>query len=167
MNRPQNTQQAQFGTLTRRPSAWQWLVDNLLVLLLCVAGLAMAGMDGMALSNLLFGLSLLVALGLVYRLIYIKKTVYYITAEQLIHEHGVLHRTRDYIELYRIVDFREDSRFLQQLFGLKSIRVFSGDRTTPSLDLIGMDVDDPLIPEIRIRVAYNKRRNGIYEIANR
>lgn len=167
MNTPQNTQQPQFGTLTRRPSAWQWLVDNLLVLILCAAGLAVAGIDGMAMSHLLFWVSVFVALGLCYRLLYIKKMVYYITAEQLIYEHGVFHRTRDYIELYRIVDFREDSRFLQQLFGLKTVRIFSGDRTTPSLDLIGMDVDDILIPEIRIRVAYNKRRNGIYEITNR
>lgn len=167
MNPQQERQQPQFGTLTRRPSAWQWLVDNLLVILLCAGGLTVAGMDGMAMRSLLFWVSLLVALGLCYRLVYIKKTVYYITAEQLIHEHGVLHRTRDYIELYRIVDFREDSRFLQQLFGLKTVRVFSGDRTTPSLDLIGMESNDPLIPEIRIRVAYNKRRNGIYEITNR
>ena len=31
--------------------------------------------------------------------------LYTITGEQLVYEHGVFSRSRDYIELYRIVDF--------------------------------------------------------------
>jgi len=162
----QHGEEPHFGTIIRRPSIRQWVVNDGFVMLLCMIGLVMAGMDGFALKNLLLWVSLSVALCLCYSLVYLKRTVFLITAEQIIHEHGVFHRTRDYIELYRVTDFQEDSRFLQQLLGIKTVRVFSGDRTTPRLDMAGMAADDILIPEIRRRTASCKRKNGIYEITN-
>ena len=56
---------------------------------------------------------------------------------------------------------------LQQLCGLKTVSVHSGDRTTPQLDIIGMGINDDLVTVIRGRVELNKRRKGIYEITNR
>ena len=93
--------------------------------------------------------------------------IYRITDEQLIYEHGVITRSSDYVELYRVVDFAERSNLLQQLCGLKTVSVHSGDRTTPRLDIIGMDMNNDLVPVIRGRVELNKRRKGIYEITNR
>ena len=85
----------------------------------------------------------------------------------MIYEHGVFKRTRDYCELYRVIDFREESSFLQQIFGLKTVTIYSGDRSTPRLELIGIGSVDNIIPVIRERVTVNRRRHGIYEIANR
>lgn len=90
-----------------------------------------------------------------------------ITEEQFIYEHGVFRRTRDFMELYRIVDFREESSFPQRIFGLKTIQIYSGDRSTPRLDMTGMDMRADLIPFIRERVGASRKRNGIYEITNR
>lgn len=161
------TQTYPYGTIVRRPSVRQFVADDLFVMLLCLAGLTVAGMDDLPLRSLLLWVSLSVAACLAYRFVRLKRTVFYITPEQIIHEHGVLHRTRDYIELYRVVDFREESRLMQQLLGIKTVRVFSGDRTTPSLAMTGMSAGDPLIPSIRERVNHNRRKNGIYEITNR
>ena len=89
-----------------------------------------------------------------------------IGAELLVSERGVLLRKVDYMELYRIVDFQEHQSLLQQLCGLKTVRILSMDRNTPRLDLIGLSRRNDIVPQIRERVEYNKRKKGIYEITN-
>ena len=91
---------------------------------------------------------------------------YHIGIEQLVCEQGVFVRKVDYMELYRIVDFQEHQSLMQQLCGLKTVRIFSTDRNTPRLDLTGMRRKDDIVPLIRGRVEYNKRKKGIYEITN-
>ena len=86
---------------------------------------------------------------------------------QLVFEHGVFHREVDYQELYRVVDFNESQTFMQQLFHLKTVSIYSGDRTTPRLDIIGVPMKENLVTAIRERVETNKRRRSIYEITNR
>ena len=95
------------------------------------------------------------------------KLRYIITSEQLIIQHGVLTRTSDYIELYRVVDFSENRDILEQLFGLKTVWIFSGDRSNPKLDIYGVKERLDVVRIIRERVEYNKKRKGIYEITNR
>lgn len=155
------------GTLQLRPRTVQFFIDNLSLLMLDLCGYACAGMDGMPFMGLLLWLSVAVSLVLAYRFVYLKRMVYRITGEQLIYEHGVITRNSDYVELYRVVDFAERSSLLQQLCGLKTVSVYSGDRTTPRLDIIGVGINDNLVPAIRGRVELNKRRKGIYEITNR
>ena len=70
------------------------------------------------------------------------------------------------MELYRIVDFREHQSLLQQLFGLKTVSILSMDRSTPRLDIIGVRSCNDIVPLIRERVEYNKKRKGIYELTN-
>lgn len=157
----------QPGTLRLRPQTVQFFIDNWLLLTIDLCGYACAGMDGMPFIGLLLWLSVAVSLLLAYRFIYLKRMVYRITSEQLIYEHGVITRSSDYVELYRVVDFAERSNLLQQLCGVKTVSVHSGDRTTPRLDIIGVGIDDNLVHAIRTRVELNKRRKGIYEITNR
>ena len=156
----QTTSQQPFtrpDTLQLRPRTLQFFIDNLPLLTLDLCGYACAGMDGMRFKGLLLWLSVAMSLVLAYRFIYLKRMIYRITDEQLIYEHGVITRSSDYVELYRVVDFAERSNLLQQLC----------DRTTPRLDIIGMDMNNDLVPVIRGRVELNKRRKGIYEITNR
>ena len=153
------------GTIQLRPRTVQFFIDNLPLLTLDLCGYACAGMEGIPFKGLLLWLSAAMSLVLAYRFIYLKRMVYRITDEQLIYEHGVITRSSDYVELYRVVDFAERSNLLQQLCGLKTVSVHSGDRTTPRLDIIGVDMGNDLVPVIRRRV--NKRRKGIYEITNR
>ena len=157
----------QPGTIQLRPRTVQFFIDNLPLLILDLCGYACAGMDGMPFMGLLLWLSIAVSLVLTYRFIYLKRMVYRITGEQLIYEHGVIIRSSDYVELYRVVDFAEQSNLLQQLCGVKTVSVHSGDRTTPRLDIIGVGINDNLVSVIRGRVELNKRRKGIYEITNR
>lgn len=155
------------GTLQVRPRTAQFLIDNLPLLMLDLCGFACAGMDGMPFMGLLLWLSVVLSLALLYRFVYLKRMVYRITGEQLIYEHGVITRSSDYVELYRVVDFSERSSLLQQFCGLKTVSIHSCDRTTPRLDIIGVGINENLVSIIRGRVEQNKRRKGIYEITNR
>ena len=160
--------------VVRRPHAGQFLIDGLPLILACIAALVYGGMEGMPLggtaravpelSAILVALSLLLAL--LYRFACLRRIRYRIDAEQLVCEHGLLRHKVDYMELYRIVDFEEYQNLLQQLCGLKTVRILSTDRNMPRLDLTGMRRGDDIVPLIRERVEQNKREKGIYEITN-
>lgn len=88
-------------------------------------------------------------------------------SEQLVIEQGIFQRKVDYVELYRIVDFNIHQTLMQQIFGLKTISIYSGDRTTPRIDIIGAKAKLDYVSEIRSRVITSRKNNGIYEITNR
>lgn len=71
------------------------------------------------------------------------------------------------LKLYRVVDFSENRGIVEQLFGLKTVSIFSGDRSNPKLDIFGIRERIDVVGIIRERVEYNKQRKGIYEITNR
>ena len=136
----------------------QFVINELPLLLLCPIGLIYAGMDGLPLTHLILALTLILSLILLYRFIYLKRMTYSVGNEQFVFEYGVFHRK---------VDFNEHQTFIQQLCGLKTVSIYSGDRTTPRLDIIGVKNGCEYVSLIRERVEYNKRRKGIYEITNR
>ncbi len=156
-----------YRNIIIKPHWMQFVINELHLLVLTSVGFVYAGMDAAVLSPLALILSLLLSLCLAYRLAYMGRMRYTIGNEQLIYEHGVFHREVDYLELYRVVDFNESQTFMQQLFRLKTISIYSGDRTTPRLDIIGVPMKEALVAIIRERVETNKRRRSIYEITNR
>ena len=149
-----------------RPQSGQFVIDELPTLVLCGAMWVYGGMDAVPLGGAATAVSLFLLLVLLYRYIYLRRMRYHLSAEQLVSEHGIICRKVDYMELYRIVDFQEHQSLLQQLCGLKTVRILSTDRNTPRLDLIGIRKRDDIVPVIRERVETNKRKKGIYEITN-
>lgn len=104
---------------------------------------------------------------LLFKLIYLARMEYVITGEQIIIMHGVLSHSTDYVELYRVVDYRQHRSLPQQIFGLKTVTIFSGDRNNSKLDMIGIKANNNIVADIRMRVEFNKRQKSIYEITNR
>ncbi len=168
-----------YRNIIIKPHWMQFVINELHLLVLISVGFVYAGIDDAVLSTLVFVLSLLLSLCLAYRMVYLCRMRYIISNEQLVFEHGVFHREVDYQELYRVVDFNESQTFMQQLFRLKTVSIYSGDRTTPRLDIIGVPMKTPrldiigvpmkeeLVTTIRERVETSKRRRSIYEITNR
>lgn len=150
-----------------RPDIRQFVVNELHWLVLLTVGILCCGMEEMPFGNILKVGCLLLALYLGYGCLFLLCCRFTITGEQLIYERGVFSRKSDFIELYRVVDFKESRSFLQQLIGLKTVVVFSGDRTHPNLVIPGVHNRVPLVSIIRERVESNKQRKGIYEITNR
>ena len=150
-----------------KPKIGQFVINELPWIILCPMGFAYGGLEGNPLKDFVLALSLVLLLMLVYRYAYMRRIRYIIGDEQLICEHGIFHRTINYMELYRIVDFYEHQNFMQQLFSLKSVTIFSMDRQTPRLELQGLANSKDVVSVIREGVEFNKERRKIYEVTNR
>lgn len=159
-------QPIRFQSIVLQPHRIQFVIDELPAIIVCAAGWIYGGMEGRPFTAFAVWVAVLLSLVLLYRLIYLHRTRYYIGSEQIISKHGVLSRKTDYMEQYRIVDFVEHQSFMQQLCGLKTVRIFSTDRNTPQLDLVGIGRNLDVVRLIRERVEYNKLKKGIYEITN-
>ena len=155
-----------YGDVSLRPSCRQLLIDEGPSILGALALLVAGGLDAVPWHPACLCLALVLAAKVIYGLVYLRQMEYTITGEQLVYEHGVFTRSRDYIELYRVVDFDEKRTFLQLLLGLKTIVVHSGDRTMPKLKIIGIREKADVVGCLRERVSYNRKRMNIHEFAN-
>lgn len=156
-----------FLTYRLKPHWIQYVIDQLPWIIIWVIVTLYAGDDTLPYKEYLMYGSVCMMCYLIWQAIELWRIEYVITGEQLIYKHGVLFHSADYMELYRIVDYQESRTPVQQLTGLKNILLLSGDRTLPRLRMVGIRGSSCILDEIRIRVEYNKKRRGIYEITNR
>lgn len=156
-----------YRIITLRPHWAQYIISQGLMFLVSLAMFLVAGYESITFKTPFLALGSVTTLMMLYGCMYLNKLRFIISSEQLIVQHGIFHRTSDYIELYRIVDFSENRNLLEQFFGLKTVSIYSGDRTNPKLDIYGVKEQIDVVAIIRERVEYNKRRKGIYEITNR
>ncbi len=156
-----------FNIITLRPHWGQYIISLGFMFLVSLVLFLVAGHDAITFKMPFLVLGTVTMLMTLYGCLYLSKLQYVISAEQLIIQQGVFHRTSDYIELYRIVDFSEQRDILEQFFGLKTISIYSGDRTNPKLDICGVQEKIDVVGIIRERVEYNKQIKGVYEITNR
>ena len=156
-----------FNIITLRPHWGQYIISQGFMFLVSLVLFLVAGHDAITFKMPFLVLGTVTMLMTLYGCLYLSKLQYVISAEQLIIQQGVFHRTSDYIELYRIVDFSEQRDILEQFFGLKTISIYSGDRTNPKLDICGVQEKIDVVGIIRERVEYNKQIKGVYEITNR
>ena len=80
----------------------------------------------------------------------------------------MLSKRINYIELYRVYDYRTKSKVLvQSLINNTNIYIYSGDKSTPELLMNGLKANSDIIQTIRNRVEEQKKKKGIYEFTNR
>ena len=156
-----------FNIITLRPHWAQYIISQGLMFIVSMVLFLVAGYESITLKAPFLILGSATTLMMLYGCLYLSKLRFIISSEQLIVQHGIFYRKSDYIELYRIVDFSENRDILEQLFGLKTVSIYSGDRTNPKLDIYGVREKIDVVAIVRERVEYNKRRKGIYEITNR
>ena len=89
---------------------------------------------------------------------------YTLTTERLIIKKGILTRTTDEIELYRIKDIRLIEPILQRLVGLSIVEITSSDRSNPNLSLAGIKKGDELRNTMRNEVERLRTTKKVREI---
>lgn len=156
-----------FGTITLRPHWLQYVINEATYLLLLIGSFWVAKFCSFPYHEAFKYAFMMMAVYLLFKIVYLARMEYIITGEQIIILHGVFIHSTDYVELYRVVDYQQNRSLLQQLFGLKTVTIFSGDKNNPRLDMIGIKASYDIVSEIRYRVEFNKRNKGIYEITNR
>lgn len=92
--------------------------------------------------------SIIIPFGIVFFKILDTRFINYtLTSERLIIKKGVLTRTTDEIELYRIKDIQLVEPFLQRLVGLSVIEITSSDRSNPNISLEGIRNGDEILKQ--------------------
>ena len=143
-----------------------WIQNSGLLTVYTVA-LLLTGVEHNALAIAAMMAAFALTLLLAYRYLYITRLKWTITDKQLITQWGVLTRDIHYVELYRVVDYCERQSFMQMVFGLKDVIVYSNDRTTPAQRIYGVPGALVIIPLLKDLVEQQKREYHVYEIANR
>jgi uncharacterized membrane protein YdbT with pleckstrin-like domain len=150
---------------TFRPSTLGWLKGTLAgwgTVLLFIAGIVLALMGTMNLGMYWLVLSLL-AVGLfVWRWLENLASKYELTEERLIIRRGIIAKSVDEIELYRIKDVRINFTIINQIAGIGTICISSSDETTRNGDLVIRDVERAQARREELRrlvdIARQKRR---------
>lgn len=163
------TADATSRQMTIRPDFRQYLSE--------VMPLVLAGLLGMALYPFMpkwpyiswayLALYALLLITLATRYAVLRAFSWEISDVKICRRHGILTRQTDYIELYRVVDYRESQTFLQRLFGVKTVVIISTDKSDPSMLICGVPAKADLVTHTRNLVEQNKKENHIYEITNR
>ena len=156
-----------FKPLSLRPHWLQFSINQLGWLILCLMAFTMYFNFHFIMVDIFLYVGIAILLYLFYQVIYLARMEYIVTSDQIIFLHGVISHSTDYMELYRVIDYQQHRSLMQQLTGLKTVVIYSGDRNTPVMSIIGMKEKMDVVAEIRRRVEYNKQMKHIYEITNR
>ena len=152
-----------------RPSTAGWLrgtAAGLGTVLVGIAGFSImvgAAGDWGAWPLALTGLALLIVL---WKWLQNMAAKYEITSERLIVRRGIIFKSIDEIELYRVKDVRMDFTLLNQWAGIGNICVTSSDETTRVGDLVMRNIGKAQTrrEELRRLVDAARQKRGVREI---
>ena len=152
-----------------RPSTFGWLrgtaagLGTVLLGVAGIAGLIGSGGDWGLWPLALTGLAVLIVL---WKWIQNMAALYEITPERLVVRRGIIFKSIDEIELYRIKDVRMDFSLLNQWAGIGNICLASSDETTRVGDLVMRHIEKAKQrrEELRRLVDAARQRRGVREI---
>ena len=126
---------------TFRPSTLGWLRGTLAgwgTVLLALAGI---GVTLAGYGTYWLGLAAVSLLIILVKWIQNLAAKYEVTPDRLIIRRGIIRKSIDEIELYRIKDVRIDFTIINQLAGIGRITISSSDETTREGDLVLADIE--------------------------
>lgn len=98
---------------------------------------------------------------LIYQWLQTKTTVYEITSQRIKFESGILNKTVEEIELYRVKDTSLEQPFLLRLVGLGNILVRTMDSSTPDVLLRAVPNAADLRESLRLAVEAVRERKSV------
>ena len=109
-------------------------------------------------------LSILVMLNLIWQILKVYCISYEIDPEELRYYSGILSRKHEYIELYRIKDFRVEKPMIYRMFGLGDLTIYTSDKTTTVLQLNAISEPEEKYTILRGLVELNRREKHVFEV---
>lgn len=157
----------EHDNIMHRPGTLQFISTDWLFIIICTGGWLAIAMFSSMIKDVVCVLWAFYTLCLFFHCQYITTMKFHIGGEQLMYQRGLFTLKRDYVEMYRIVDYEERRNFIEILLGIKTVIVYACDRTTPELKIIGVPSGLDVIGALRERVALCRKAHGVYEIANK
>ncbi len=97
----------------------------------------------------------------IYRWLLVKTTTYRLTTERLLTERGILNKTTDTLELYRVRDLQVTGPFFERMFGLQTIHLITADTSTPNVHLDAIPASLGLADKFRVQVEECRMRKRV------
>lgn len=97
----------------------------------------------------------------IWRWFVVKNIRYELSTQRLKCHSGVLNKTTEELELYRVKDSRFDEPFLMRMVGLGNVTVVSSDSTTPTTSLLALREGGPLREKIRALVEERREQKRV------
>ncbi len=107
-----------------------------------------------------FGLGIIISL---YK--YLKVTTHKIkiTNQRIIEEYGILSKTTEELELFRVKDITLHQSFWYRLLGISVIRLATSDKTSPTHYIVGVVDGKNLREQLRSVVEKRREEKGVVE----
>lgn len=109
-------------------------------------------------------LSAFVLLNLAYQVLRVYCIRYEIHAEELRYYSGIFRRKHEFIENYRIKDYRVERPLIYRLFGLGNLIIYTSDKTTPIFRLNAIKDPEEKYKILRGLVELNRREKHVFEV---
>lgn len=109
-------------------------------------------------------LAAITGLNLGYHILRIRCIRYEITQEELKHHTGIFSRKHEFIELFRVKDFRIERPLIYRLFGLGNLIIYTSDKTTPVFRMQAIPKPEDTYAILRGFVERNRREKHVYEV---
>ncbi len=119
---------------------------------------------GAYILNLPVFLAVLFAVYLGYHMLKIYCIRYEIGSEELRYYSGILRRKHEFIELYRLKDYRIDRPLIYRLFGLGNLTIYTSDKTTPVFKMEAIANPKMIYKTLRDLVEQNRREKHVFEV---
>lgn len=126
-----------------RSSTLGWLIGSaagLGTILLAIAGIVLMALDVGAFGIYWLALTVVALVVVLVKWVQNLAATFEITEERLIVRRGIIMKSVDEVELYRIKDVRIDFSLLNQMAGIGRITISSSDETTRDADLVMPEV---------------------------
>ncbi len=103
-------------------------------------------------------------LNLAYQILRVRCIRYEVNSEELKYYSGVLRRKHEYIENYRIKDFRIERPLVYRMFGLGNLILYTSDKATPVFRLEAIRDPEEKYNILRGFVEVNRREKHVFEV---
>lgn len=104
-----------------------------------------------------------VFLAYAYKVLLIRSRKYIISKEQVIYKRGIFSIATDYLELYRVKDYKEYRPFFMRLISTMKVTLFTSDRSKRYLKMEGIP-NSPVVAKLRELVELNRGLKRVYEV---
>lgn len=100
----------------------------------------------------------------VWRWLEVRNRVFQLTSERLLITSGVINKTTETLELYRVRDLRVAQPFLLRIFGLQNLQLLTSDSSTPEVVVDYVSADLKLSDRFREQVEHCRVKKGVREL---
>tara|TARA_B110000003_G_scaffold256242_1_gene273652 strand:+ start:299 stop:616 length:318 start_codon:yes stop_codon:yes gene_type:complete len=100
----------------------------------------------------------------IWRFLTIRTWKITITNQRIIEEKGVLSKTTNELELFRVKDLKLDQPFFLRLVGLSNIILLTSDRTNKRYVIEGVDNGKDLREKLRVSVEKRRDEKKVREV---